>query len=222
MADLFSTRSPQQICREVESYTREDMRSLPMRAKVFAAIVKMQGFDGHPALLNIAEIDVLLPQGYIELNRGISGTKSLPARMYASELVRGPMYPGTLSAFGTGIYLSTTSDLIATDPRTPAFPKISKTAQQYAAQDDTGMVIRCLLKPDAKILTQDQIREIRRDNRNRARESQLTDFGALTAALGFDGFICEKIDNDNQEVWYVVVNRTALIFQTRALQRGHT
>jgi hypothetical protein len=181
----------------------------------------MQGFDGWPGLQPPNEIERLIANGHKELNRGICGTKGVPAIFYARELLKGPMYPGTLSAFGSGIHLSTTSESPPDDAAKSGFPRCSKTAMEYACGDDTGVVLRCVLKPESRILETDEIRDIRRDNKNRAREAQLNDFGALVAALGFDGFLCDKVADDQTELWYVIVNRTVLTFQNLVLLRGH-
>jgi hypothetical protein len=215
--DLFFKHSPSKLRAEIEQRASSDPRSLPWKAKIFAAVANLQGFDQWPELKTPAEVDRLIAAQHRELNRGISGTKGVPAIFYAKELLTGAMYPGTLAAFGTGIHLSTPSAFPTDLAAVPQFPRLSKTARKYASDDDTGAILRCALNPNAKILANEQIREIRRDNRNRAREAGLLDFGALTAALGFDGFLCEKLDTAQEESWYVIVNRTTLIFQNIAL-----
>ena len=181
----------------------------------------MQGFDGWPGLLPDIDVDNLINRGERELNRGICGTKGLSAFFYADQLIHGSMYPGVLTAFGHGIYLSTVSELPPEGNRIAAFPRISKSAAKYGGQNETGVILRCSLKADAKILIQNEFDEFRRQNRNRAREAQVIDYGTLAAALGYDAMECDKIGVEQTETWYVVVNRTALTFQQTVLQRGH-
>src|SRR5262249_38584360 len=151
-----------------------------------------------PGLVRPEELDKLVAEGNYELNRGLVGTPGVPAITYARELVKGPLYPGTLCAFGSGIHLASPSEPDGEHWPKPnvAFPRASKTACKYACGHDgkqTGVILRCVLRKDARVLQPDGIVEIRRENRNRAREAQLLDCGALTAALGFDAFMCEDL-----------------------------
>ncbi len=213
--DLFHKLSPSRLKAEIAQKVALDQRSLPARTKIFAAVASMQGFDGWPNLADPAAIEKLITEGHTELNRGLCGTPGVPAIFYARELLKGPMYPGTLAAFGSGIHLSTVSAWSGT---VPSFPRCSETARKYSGSDGTGVILRCVLNRTARILNIEDLAEFRRDNRNRAREADLTDFGSLAAALGFDAFMCEKLDAGQEETWYVVVNRTALTFQTVVLQ----
>jgi len=219
--DLFHSLSPSKLRQEISVRVLKDQRALPERAKIFGAVSEMQGFDGWPGLLPVADVQKLIDAGEMELNRGICGTNGLPAFFYADQLVRGPLYPGLLTAFGHGIYLSTVSEHDPGTPPIPAFPRVSKSAARYSGQNETGVILRCSLKASAKILVQKDFDEFRRENRNRAREAQLTDYGSLAAALGYDAMECDKLRADQTETWYVVVNRTALTFQNTVLQRGH-
>lgn len=216
--DLFHKLSPKRLKEEIAQKVLLDQRSLPERTKIFSAVANMQGFDGWPGLEGVDDIERLIAAGQIELNRGLCGNKGVPAIFYAKELLMGPMYPGTLAAFGSGIHLSTVSEY---DAPVPGFPRCAKTSLKYWGNTGTGVIVRCVLNANAKIFTSEQLVEFRRENRNRARESQLTDLGSLTAALGYDGFICDKLEANQTEEWYVIVNRTALTFQTIVLQRGH-
>jgi len=218
--DIFHDLSPNELKKEIARITSEDVRSLPPNAKIFSAIVRLQNFDRLPEFTDYGCINKMVAKGCVELNRGLSGTKGVPALLYARELIRGPMYPGTLSSLGNGIYLATTGDYADTPINPPMFPNLSKTAVKYASNDDSGVILRCALKESAKILDFDDVRAIARDNRNRVRDAQVTDFGALTAALGFDAFFRDDTFDGSGEKVYVVVNRTALTFQREVLQCG--
>jgi hypothetical protein len=178
----------------------------------------MQRFDEWPDIKPPHEIQNLVAQGYKELNRGLSGSFGIPAKLYANELARGPLFPGTQSAFGTGIYLTDLGCPIMSNPAHPAFPNgVATTAHEHAGTGDNGVILRCLLKPDARLLSHDDVKAFRRENRNRFREAQLNDCGSLTAAIGYDGFQCDGIGSKAGEKWYVITNRSVLIFQTTYL-----
>ncbi|MCE0483799.1 MAG: hypothetical protein LV479_06130 [Methylacidiphilales bacterium] len=217
--DIFHGLSPNELKKEVARIIAVDARSLPPNAKIFSAIAQLQNFDRLPELTDHGCINKMIDQKCVELQRGLSGTKGVPAMLYAKELVLGPMYPGTLSALGNGIYLATTGEYADTPSNSQFFPKMSRMAFKYAANDDSGVILRCALKADAKILDFDDVRSIARDNRNRVRDAQVTDFGALTAALGFDAFVRDDTFDGSGEKVYVVVNRTALTFQREVLRR---
>jgi hypothetical protein len=216
--DIFNGFSPRALKNEVARLVAGDLRSLPRNAKIFSAIVRLQEFDLPPTISDHSTVTELVSDGGVELNRGISGTKGVPALIYAKELFSGTMYPGTLSALGNGIYMATTGAYAEPAPILPSFPAMSKTARKYASEDDSGIVLRAVLKKDARILDYDGLKEIARDNRNRVREAQVTDFGALAAALGFDAFKRDDTFDGSEETFYVVVNRTALTFQREVLQ----
>jgi hypothetical protein len=180
----------------------------------------MQGFDAFPQWKPHAEMVGLLAAGARELQRGLSGSNGLPALKYARELLTGLMYPGTQCAFGTGIYFTDMGCSFSPKNPIPGFEKIAKTAYDHAGADDSGVILRCTLRPGTKILTHDEVKDLRRENRNRFREAQLSDCGSLTAALGCDGFTCPGIGPNDGEQWYVIVNRTALIFQNTCVNRS--
>jgi hypothetical protein len=222
--DLFLTHAPHKLAEAITQIMVSDQRSLPPRAKAFAAVAKMQGFDAFPDLKPAEEIDRMIKDdGCVELNRGLSGSNGIPAMMYAKELVLGTLYPGTQSAFGTGIYLTDLGcPFTLPTPAIPGFSRIAHTAHDHAGAGENGVVLRCILKKNARILTHEEVKELRRDNKNRYREAQLSDCGSLTAALGCDGFQCDGIGKNAGEKWYVVVNRTPLIFQSSCVRFSAT
>lgn len=215
--DLFHSMSPEALRREIDKIVGEDPRSLPRGSKVFAAVAKLQGFDAFPDIVDDHQLELMIQGGAVELQRGLSGSHGVPAQLYARDLARGTLYPGTLAAFGSGIYLSTPG-MVAQSP-VPGFPRLSLTALRYGSQGETGIIVRGALKKTANLLVNGDVKELMRENKNRAKKAGVADFGTFAASLGFDGFQCEKMDADDHEMWYVVVNRAVLVFQKTALRR---
>jgi hypothetical protein len=222
MADdiILQKFSPNELEKEINAIIEKDQRALPRRAKVFAAIAKIQKFDSLPELLSFEELEaaMLKDPKIVELQRGISGTKGVPSQVYASELARGAMYPGTLSALGNGMYFATPSQK-APPGTPPVFPLISKIAEKYTqGKDGAGVLVRAALKSNANIVDCQDIKDNRRDNRNRARRAGITDLGTFAAALGFDAFFDDgHLEGFPEERVCVVLNRGALLVQNRCL-----
>ena len=213
--DIFHGLSRPELKKRIDELVLADQRSLPRRAKVFSAVAKIQGFDMLPDIISPAEMTALIATGKTELQRGISPNASVPAILYARELARGPLYPGTLSAIGHGIYLSTTSVPYA---HNPAFPMISRVAHEYAKREHPGVIVRCCMKEDVKSADDAELKTFLREHRNRAKEVGINDLGTFAAALGLDGYFCDNVyDHTTERVW-VVVNRGCLVFQNIALQ----
>jgi hypothetical protein len=213
-SDIFYTLSKAELKKEIAAIAANDQRSLPPRAKVFAAIAKKQRFDLLPDSVSAEEIDKICNGGAVELNRGLSTSNGLPAIHYARELLQGPLYPGTQSAMGNGIHLAEPSK----EHGVPGFAKISVIANEYASMAKPGMIVRCALKTSAAIIDFDELRKLLRENRNRIRDIGITDAGAFAAALGFDAIFCEHVyDHTNEKCW-IVLNRGALVFQNSGLQ----
>src|SRR5712672_161362 len=108
-SDIFHGLSRPELKKRINEHVACDQRSLPQRAKIFAAVAKIQEFDTLPDVVSPNEMNEMIGSGLTELQRGISANGSVPAILYARELARGPMFPGTLSAIGHGIYMATTS-----------------------------------------------------------------------------------------------------------------
>src|SRR5947208_15139400 len=106
-SDIFYQFSKAELKKELDALMASDPRSLPLKAKMFAAVAKKQGFDLLPDSAGIADIDKFCGEkGFVELNRGISSSNGILAGFYAKELLTGPLYPGTLTAMGNGIHLA--------------------------------------------------------------------------------------------------------------------
>jgi hypothetical protein len=213
-SDIFYALSRPELKKEIEALVALDQRSLPPRAKVFAAVAKKQQFDLLPDSATPEAIDKICTDGAVELNRGISTSNGLPAIHYARELLSGPLYPGTQSAMGNGIHLAEPS----IDHGVAGFSKISTIAREYASTNKPGMIVRCALKKNTQNIDFDELRTFFRENRNRAHDVGITDAGAFAAALGFEAIFCEHVyDHTNERCW-IVLNRGALIFQRTGLQ----
>lgn len=212
-SDLFHDNSPSKLREKIDKLVTDDLRSLPKNAKRFAAVAKLQEFDSWPGLQPASHVDDEIAKGGVELNRGLSGSNGVPAILYARDLVLGPMFPGTQSALGSGIYFSDLGCPVAGFQAIDGFRRISKTASEHGNLGDTGVILRCVLKSGSKLMPHQELTEYFTANRNRCREAQITDCGTLVAALGFDGIVCDYASHNHGEQWYVIVNRTALIFQ---------
>lgn len=214
--ELFYGLSRAELKKEIDEFAAKDNRSLPSKAKVFAAVAKMQKFDMLPDVATPSELTALIADGGIELHRGLSSNSGITATLYASELVRGPMFPGTLTAFGQGIYLSTTSENHS--QKHPSFPRISHVARKYAEKCPPGMIVRCVLKKDAKTEDSDELLQFLKENKNRAKDVfGSADLGIFAASLGFDGYFCAGVEHPDETTW-VILNRASLVFQTTGLQ----
>ncbi len=214
--DLFYAYSPRALRDAVARLMEKDLRSLPEKAKFFAALACMQGFDALPEKVKPEELDELINLGAgTELNRGISSIKGVPAATFASDLIRGPMFPGTQIVYGQGMYFATPS--IMGD--SPHFPRISFIAQRYAKEGDgPGVIVRCVLKKDARTLEIDDLYQLFREDRSRSRSAGIEDVGTFAASRGFDAYYCDGAYDDTDERVWIVLNRTALIFQSNGLQ----
>ena len=216
--DILNGLSTNELMREIKRLVCDDQRSLPHRSKVFSAVASLQKFDVLPEVIDIASMNELISKGSIELNRGISATKGVPSQLYAKELILGSMYPGTLSALGNGIYFAVPSHV--DEKLYPAFPKVSKVALKYTKTKEqnygAGALIRAALKTEAKIADCDDLRQDLRENRNRAKLAGITDIGTFAAALGFDAYFADGIDEDADERVYTVLNRGAIFVQRQA------
>jgi hypothetical protein len=197
---------------------RVDMRSLPKNAKIFAAVAKLQGFDVLPDMDDVAALDNHLQAGGIEVQRGLASNKGVSARLYALELVRGPLFPGTQTALGNGIYFATPS----VQRGAHGFQKISSVAERYAKNGIGGAIVRAIIKSTAKTIEREDLHQLFREHKNRAHSAGIRDAGAFAAAIGFDAYSCDGVYCDCDEVVWVVLNRASLIFQNIALQVSGT
>lgn len=216
--DIIFQMSPNELEKEIKAIVDKDQRALPPRAKIFSAIAKLQKFDVLPEVGMPDEVNASIKGGSIELQRGISATKGIPSRFYAAELIRGAMYPGTLSAMGNGMYFSTVGkDAIASEHA--AIPLVSRVAMMYTrGTEGAGILVRAALKKNAKIAYCEDLKADLRDNRNRAKKAGITDVGAFAAALGFDAFYADGLYSEvPDEVVYVVLNRGAVLMQRTCL-----
>ena len=107
--DLLQDVSAAEFKREIAQAVTKDPCFLPPGAKIFAAVACLQGFDALPEIVEVKEFDSLIQAGDQELLRGLTSTKGVPARLFARDLMVGPLYPGTLSAVGQGIHFAAPS-----------------------------------------------------------------------------------------------------------------
>jgi hypothetical protein len=212
--DLLHDRSPNELEKEIKQLICGDQRSLPPKSKVFAAVAKLQEFDGLPEVVKKEEMDTATAGGALELNRGLGATKGVPAIVYARALVAGAMYPGTWSALGNGMYFAVPS--LKIPEYESILPMVSAVALKYTKGEEaagSGFIVRAALKKGSKIVDCDQLKEDVKLYRNRAKKAGITDIGAFAAALGIDAFYADGVYDDTEERVYTVLNRGALLVQ---------
>jgi DUF971 family protein len=212
--EILYSLSTNELEKEIKKLLADDQRSLPHRSKVFSAVAKIQKFDVLPEVVELEQLNHEIAKGCIELNRGVSSTKGVPSQFYAMELVRGSLYPGTLSALGNGIYFAAPS--MKDETFLPNFPLVSKVALKYTKGENSGTLIRAALKSASKVADCDDLKQDLRENRNRARAAGITDIGTYAAALGFDAYYADGIYDDADERIYTVLNRGSLLIQKTA------
>lgn len=214
-ANLIQSLSPTELNRKISALMQRDSRILPEKAKIFAAVASLQQFDRLPEIASPAQITTLIENGCMELHRGLSPSDGISADLYARELIKGTLHPGTKIAHGHGIYFSTPS----IDSHYPDFPRLSVTAQHYAHSPlGSGILIRCVLKNGIPLVEREDIFEHFREERNRARRAGITDLGSFAAACGHQGYLCDGIAPEPREQTVVILDRTSLVFQKVALQ----
>jgi hypothetical protein len=217
MADLIHEKSPNELGKEILALVAGDLRALPIRSKIFAAVAKLQGFDTLPEIGTLVEIETIISEGGIEIQRGLSATKGIPSTLYAKELAVGPLFPGTQSAKGNGIYFAVPS-LPDKFKSIPSFLKVSQVALKHTFGESSGIIVKAVLKPGAKTADFDEVKQLLREHKNRAKTAGIEEIGSFCAALGFDAVYCDEVyEGDLNERVYVVFNRGALVLQNICL-----
>src|SRR5260221_2136169 len=204
--DILNGLSPNELNKEILQLISKDQRGLPPPSKILAAVAKLQRFDVLPENATTEDINKAVANNCVELNRGLAATKGVPSVFYARELIHGSLYPGTLSAFGNGIYFAVPSS--AEHPKCCAtFPKISIVALKYTTGETPGALLRAVLKEGSRMAQREDLTQDLRENRNRAKRAGITDLGSFAAALGFDAFYSDYVYEDSDERVYTVLNR---------------
>ncbi len=208
--NLIQDRSPADLKQKIDSLVGADLRPLPIKAKVFAAVAKIQGFDSLPTTADPDEINALVAQGHKELHRGIASSEGVSADIYAEQLMKGLLHPGTQTAYGQGIYFSTPSR----ETSRPHFPRMSDVAHRYATSTSgVGVIVRCTLDREVSLPEQIDLCGYFRDEKNRAKRAGIVDLGTFAAACGFPGYICDGIEPNRDEEVVVILDRSKLLFR---------
>lgn len=189
----------------------------PLLGRILAA----QGFDGPPEVVTREEMDRRIAAGWPEMWRGVgdvdihrsdetgSRTIRVSAAENAEQFRTGPLYPGS-GVFGNGTYASVNPE----------------TALGYSAGTPLGAdyhttpgLLRIALRPDARVIDFDELLEMHphlavgyRDEDKGA----LDDVGRFAAALGYDAIAAQPRNanyRDGRIMYYVILNRTAVIVQ---------
>ncbi|MFG1793855.1 hypothetical protein [Nocardia sp. NPDC049149] len=181
-----------------------------------AQILRRQGFDGPPRLVDAEGMREAIDEGWIEMSRGVRRPED------AENFKTGDLYPGVGSS-GSGTYVYGR----APGSTEPDSAQLQKFAEHYAAGGlDPGAVIHMAMRPDA--LTTDlrsltakrdaELEWIRAELENTPEKSTrrteleerinvLSDVGRYAAIKGYDAY------RINDVYAWVVLNRTALIVE---------
>jgi hypothetical protein len=167
------------------------------------AVIEEQGFDGPPHIVPRRVLDRYIVAGEVELLRGVSDVR------HVEQLRHGAFFVGR-GGFADGMYaVAGRSALVI--------------ARQYTGAG-AGALARMSLKQGARVIDSMVLEEralaaltsirlratVERDIRNEALLSLYNDYGRYAAYLGYDAIRVEGFDD---EVLYVVLNRTALRIQ---------
>lgn len=185
------------------------------RDNALAAIWKQQGFDGRPTVLSAEEFDVLVAEGKgVHLWRGVDAATAQMAGDYAEAYRSGEAFPG-IGTMGNGSYFTT----------------LRAKAVSYADEDVAGL-IEVVLRPDARMISYDDIRTVYdkyvgdyEDSKTerllalmqagnvdgaialndslKGRSRVINDYGRLASMLGYDGIDAGSVT--------VILNRTAVV-----------
>lgn len=163
----------------------------------FNEVLRRQGFDARPVATDVRGVDEAIDAGGIELFRGSS-----PER--ARDLISGDLASAADSMgggqFGTGIY---------TGGR--------RVGERFAPE---GGLTRMALRPDARVITQEDLRAIReRLSPSWTADEQLVfrDDGLLGAALGYDALAYGQGPLATRN--FVIFNRGALVIERTPVLR---
>lgn len=179
------------INNKIQKGTKEDY--------ILKEIVKENGFDGLPTIVNKKEMDKLIAKGNIQIFRGIhdkSGHGVNNAKSYAENLKYGEYFAGT-GMYGNGIYSSVNI----------------KEAKLYS---NNGVLLRMALNKKAKIFkTKNQVTALMsvlkvikdmkvKDN---VEQAVLENLGRAKAIQGYDAIYIEDKEN------YIILNRNMLFIE---------
>lgn len=201
---------------------------------------ELQGFDGLPQVGSRADLDAAVEAGWLEVWRGVMGSKTKSAADINAELRTGAYRPGK-GMYGNGYYTSTRRNTGETyrgrDPKTdfPANPN----AVDFEEADFEGEILpdsllRIAIDPNARIIDledlQQQMEAASLDAFHPAIRTVLSDPGRFAAAAGYDAIrIRELSDGALYPGWestddpdgvsapqadqLVILNRTVMLIQ---------
>lgn len=183
-----------------------------------AEIVKRQGFDAPPRVVDRSEMDRLIRSGHTELWRGVDPNLSMynsgmTGREMNEQLKRGRFFPG-FGLYGNGTYTSVDR----------------RVADVYGGIREDGFsrdnVVRMTIEPHARIVDRDQLlkeRDAYLGTIGGDEAKVLADEGRFAAARGYD-VVRVRRESDGSEILnpetgrddfdqYVILNRGVLIVQ---------
>ncbi|MET8878550.1 hypothetical protein, partial [Nocardia sp. NPDC004604] len=233
-AEVVESRIPPADCirgrdllRDLDYRTLSTLDTSDVEAEgdgILGGIYRHQGFDGLPTMVGPGGIDALLAAGGRELFRGVTEPR------YVAQFRTGSYFPGR-SAYGissgNGTYVTTSS----------------KVALHYAEERPDG-VVRMALRPDARVrdianihdehvlvtsVLKNEIAKLTRIERPTyqviaridALRNQLVvlgDLGRFAAAKGYDAYRTYGGYWGEDDEYWVILNRTALVVEDAPLQ----
>lgn len=107
----------------------------------------MQGFDGPPALVSKADMDALIADGAQPLWRGVVASPTKSAEEINDEYRKGDAYWG-FGIHGNGVYFSP-----------------NENTGKYYAERRKGGLMRMALRPDAKVISLEEVRRLMGPNK---------------------------------------------------------
>lgn len=175
------------------------------------SLAKENGFDKLPKVVSKQNIDDLINNGYKELYRGVAN------KAFSDQLKTGEYFPGK-GVSGNGIYTAYGEN---------ALHEASEYAK-FRSADKKGNIIRMALHKDAKVITEDQVYDLIREEKTKILDEELKssnnpeklkfltgkrmmiqDPGRYALSLGYDA-----IDVPSNK-YMVILNRGALSIQDK-------
>jgi hypothetical protein len=164
-------------------------------------LARDQGFDGFPHVVTKQEMDEYVANGERELFRGLDsyGIRGKTGEDLAEQYRAGDIYVGK-GIFGNGIYVAYNSD--------------KADAEEYAGVEAEGAILRMSLKPNAKIISYDQL--LHEQSKDFVKSyPELEDPGRYAAFKGYD--VIDVGATKSRPKYMVVLNRTATRVQDESI-----
>lgn len=160
-------------------------------------------FDGLPEVVTKEQMDQYVANGDRELFRGLEsyGMKGKTGEELAEQFRSGDLYVGT-GLFGNGIYV--------------AYGVDKYDAEGYMGADAQGAMLRMTLKPNAKIISIDELDNMQSQDPIVQAHPELKNSGCYAAFKGYDGI--DVGARKNQSKYMVILNRSLVRVQDESIK----